>query len=88
MTAAGGKDRTMTHQPACESTIRQLRARHLESGEFLDYFRDGVNGLGIGEQAAGDGCDDVEGALHKFPWVRPVQLPGAEHALDAIPGDA
>lgn len=69
MTAAGGKYRAMTHQPACESPSGGSKFCHLESGEFLDYFRDGVNGLGIGEQTVGDGCDDVKSALQKFPWV-------------------
>lgn len=59
--------------------------RDLERGEFLDYFRDGVNGLGIREQAVGDGGDDVKGALQELPRVGAIQLPGAEHALDAVP---
>lgn len=57
----------------------------LKNREFLDYFRDGVNGLGVREQTVSDGCDDVEGALHEFPWVSAIQLPGAEDAFDAIP---
>lgn len=58
---------------------------NLKAGEFLDYFRDGVNDLGFGEQTVGDGCDDVKGTLQKLPWVRPIQLPGAEYAFDAVP---
>lgn len=58
---------------------------NLKCREFLDYFRDGVNSLGIGEQAVGDGRDDVKGALQKLPRVRAIQLPGAEHAFNAIP---
>lgn len=61
--------------------------RDLEAGEFLDYFRDGVNGLGVGEQAAGDGRDDVKGAFQELPGVGPIQLPGAEDAVDAVPGE-
>lgn len=61
--------------------------RNLKAGEFLDYFRDGVNGLGIREQAVGDGGDDVEGALQELTWVCAVQLPGPEHAFDAVPGE-
>lgn len=58
---------------------------NLKNREFLDYFRDGVNGLGIREQAVSDGCDDVKGTLQKLPWVRAIQLPGPEYAFDAIP---
>lgn len=57
----------------------------LKSGKFLDYFRDGVNGLGVGQQTVGDGGDDVKGTLQKLPWVCPVQLPGPEYSLNAIP---
>lgn len=57
----------------------------LKYREFLDYFRDGVNGLGVREQAVSDGRDDVEGALQKLPWVRAIQLPGAEHTFNAVP---
>lgn len=64
---------------------RQFKACNLKAGEFLDYFRDGVNDLGIGEQTVGDGCDDVKGTLQKLPWVRPIQLPGAEYTFDAVP---
>lgn len=59
----------------------------LKDGEFLDDFRDGVNGLGVGEQAVADGRDDVKGAFQDLPGVRPVQLPGAEDAIDAVPGE-
>lgn len=62
-----------------------VHAYDLEPGEFLDYFRDGVNGLCVREQAVGDGCDDVEGTLHKLPWVSAIQLPGAEHPFNAVP---
>lgn len=58
---------------------------HLQHREFLDYFRDGVNGLGLGEKAVADGSDDVKGALEELPRVRAIQLPGAEDSFDAIP---
>lgn len=58
---------------------------HLEHGKFLDYFRDGVDDLGIREQAVGDGCDNVKGTLQELPRVRAIQLPGAEYSLDAVP---
>ncbi len=57
----------------------------LKHREFLDYFRDGVNGLGVREQAVSDGRDDVKGALQKLPRVRAIQLPGAEYAFNAVP---
>lgn len=60
----------------------------LKDGEFLDDFGDGVNGLGVGEQAVGDGRDDVKGAFQELPGVRAIQLPGAEDAIDAVPGEA
>lgn len=59
--------------------------RNLKCREFLDYFRDGVNGLSIREQAVGDGCDDVKGALQELPRVGTVRLPGPEHAFNAKP---
>lgn len=61
------------------------QAYDLKTGEFLDYFRDGVYGLGVRQQTVGDGCDDVKGALQQFPRVSPIQLPGAEHTFDAVP---
>lgn len=65
---------------------RQLKVCDLKAGEFLDYFRDGVNGLGVGQQAVGDGRDDVKGAFQELPGVGPIQLPWAEDAVDAVPG--
>lgn len=60
--------------------------RDLKAGEFLDYFRDGVNGLRVGEQAVGDGRDDVKGTFQELPGVSSIQLPGAKDAVDAVPG--
>lgn len=65
--------------------IQAVHVCNLKCREFLDYFRDGVNGLGIWEQAVGDGCDDVKGTLQKLPWVRAIQLPWAKHTFDAVP---
>lgn len=59
--------------------------KNLKCREFLDYFRDCVNGLGIWEQAVGDWCDDVKGTLEKLPWVSAIQLPGPEDTIDAVP---
>lgn len=59
----------------------------LEAGELLDYFRDGINGLSVGEQAVGDGRDDVKGTFQELPGVGSIQLPGAKNAIDAIPGE-
>ena len=57
----------------------------LQGGELLDDLGDGVDHLGVGEQAVGDGGDDVEGALKQLPGVGAVVLPRSEHALDAVP---
>lgn len=65
--------------------VQVVLVYNLKNREFLDYFRDGVYRLGIREQTVSDGCDDVEGTLQKLPWVRTIQLPGAEHAFDAVP---
>lgn len=59
----------------------------LKAGEFLDYFRDGVNGLSVREQAVGDGRDDVKGTFQELPGVGSIQLPGAKDAIDAISGE-
>lgn len=58
---------------------------NLQCGEFLDYFRDGVNGLSIREKAVSDGCDDVEGSLQKLPRVCAIQLPRPEYTFNAVP---
>lgn len=68
-------------------TKQAVKVCDLKAGKFLDYFRDGVNGLGIREQAVGDGCDDVKGTFQELPGVGPVQLPGPKDAIDAIPGE-
>lgn len=70
-----------------KKTKRAVQMCDLKDGEFLDYFRDGVNGLGVGQQAVGDGRDDVKGTFQELPGVRSIQLPGAEDAIDAIPGE-
>lgn len=59
---------------------------NLKSRKLLDYFRDGVNGLGVREQAVGDGCDDVKRALQNLPRVCTIQLSGSEHTFNAVPG--
>ena len=58
---------------------------NLKRWELLDYFRDGVNGLCIREKGVGDGGDNVKGTLQKLPRMCTIQLPGTEHALDAVP---
>lgn len=74
-----------TRQCTGSFQIQTVKACNLKAGELLDYFRDGVNGLGIREQTVGDGCDDVKGTFQKLPWVRPIQLLVAEHTFNAIP---
>lgn len=66
---------------------KTVKVWDLKAGEFLDYFRDGVNGLGVGEQTVGDGRDDVKGTFQELPGVGSIQLPGAEDSIDAIPGE-
>lgn len=58
---------------------------NLQHGELLDYFRDGVNDLGLREQAVANRSDDVKGALEELPWVCAVQLLGPEHSFNAVP---
>lgn len=59
----------------------------LKAGEFLDYFRDSINGLSVREQAVGDGRNDVKGTFQELPGVGSIQLPGAKDSIDAIPGE-
>lgn len=83
-----GKCGTMADKTGIQKKTKPaVKMCDLEDGEFLDYFRDGVNGLGVGEQAVGDRRDDVKGTFQELPGVRSIQLPGAEDAIDAIPGE-
>ena len=59
--------------------------RYLQGTELLDDLTDGVDGLSVGQEAAGCRDDDVEGTLLQLSGVSPVQLPGPEHTLDAVP---
>lgn len=70
-----------------KKTRQTVNVSDLKAGKFLDYFRDGVNGLSVREQAVGDRCDDVKGTFQEFPGVGSIQLPGAKDAIDAIPGE-
>lgn len=80
------RERSSKRQLTGSLEIQAAHAYDLKRRKFLDYFGDGVNSLGIGEQAVGDGCNDVKGTLHELPRVHAVGLPGPEHALNAVPG--
>lgn len=53
----------MVNRSKCHHFKYRQFESNLKAGEFLDDFGYGVNGLGIGEQAVGDGCDDVKGTF-------------------------